>query len=154
MVGKPDLIVSPDLGKQWVVRDEDLPANFCSVQEGGVTPGLRRLVRFTVTTPNIGDADINLGDPNAHVAANDGLYEFATCHNHYHFRHYALYQLIDPNTGFVWRAAKRGFCMLDLEKYGAYPGPNNNDYKFRSCGAVGVPGNQGISKGWSDVYWW
>jgi hypothetical protein len=44
--------------------------------------------------------------------------------------------------------------MLDLEKYGAYPGPNNNDYKFRSCGAVGVPGFHGISKGWSDVYWW
>src|SRR5438034_268570 len=63
-------------------------------------------------------------------------------------------ELIDPNTGHVWRAAKRGFCMLDLEKYGAYLGPNNNDYKFRSCGAVGVPGNQGISKGWSDVYWW
>jgi hypothetical protein len=44
--------------------------------------------------------------------------------------------------------------MLDLEKYGAYPGSNNNEYKFRSCGAVGVPGFQGISKGWSDVYWW
>ncbi len=151
--GAPDLIVSPDLGKQWVVRDEDLPANFCSVQEGGVTPGLRRLVRFTVTTPNIGDADINLGDPNVHVAANDGLYEFATCHNHYHFRHYALYQLVDPNTGFVWRAAKRGFCMLDTDPApasltGQPPGPPF----FRVCGRVGIPGNQGISHGWSDTY--
>jgi Lysyl oxidase len=84
----------------------------------------------------------------------DGLFEFASCHNHYHFRHYALYELIDPRTGFVWRAAKRGFCMIDVEKYQAYTGDADNKPHFRSCGAIGVPGNQGISKGWSDVYNW
>ncbi|HSE38014.1 MAG TPA: lysyl oxidase family protein, partial [Blastocatellia bacterium] len=97
----------------WVVRIEDLLASFCSVEEGDITPGTHKLVRFTVTTPNIGTGDIFVGDPNDHIAANDGLFEFATCHNHYHFRHYALYQLIDPATGYIWRAAKRGFCMLD-----------------------------------------
>src|SRR5687768_7353574 len=82
--GTPDLIVRSDvLGHQWVVRDEKLAAGFCSVVEGGVTPGLRRLVRFTVMTPNVGDADIALGDPNEHAEADDGLYEFASCHNHY-----------------------------------------------------------------------
>ena len=112
----PDLIVRSDvLRDHWLVRVEDLPATFCSVEEGGVTPGERTLIRFTVTTPNVGSGDIFVGDPNAHVAANDGLFEFATCHNHYHFRHYALYQLIDPATGFVWKAAKRGFCMLDTD---------------------------------------
>src|SRR6266568_5405064 len=69
--GLPDLIVSSDLGQQWVVRVEDLPATFCSVEEGGVTPGTHTLVRFTVSTPNIGDADLVLGDPNAHVGAGD-----------------------------------------------------------------------------------
>lgn len=151
--GLPDLILSPDLGKQWVVRDENLKASFCSVQEGGVTPGYHKLIRFTVSTPNIGDADINLGDPNVHVAANDGLYEFATCHNHYHFRHYAKYELVDPSSGKVWRAAKRGFCMLDTDPAPASltnspPGPPY----FRSCGLVGIPGNQGISHGWTDTY--
>jgi hypothetical protein len=111
-------------------------------------------VRFTVSTPNIGDADLTLGDPNDHIAANDGLYEFATCHQHFHFKHYTLYELIDPATGHVWRAAKRGFCMIDIEKYGAYPGPNNNARNYLSCGAPGVPGNQGISKGWADTYVW
>lgn len=151
----PDLIVDQkELHQHWIVRVENFPASFCSVQEGGVTPGEHAVVRFTVSTPNIGTADINLGDPNAHIAANDGLYEFATCHNHYHFRHYALYQLIDPATGTVWRAAKRGFCMIDIEKFNDYPGPNNNPYHYRSCGAVGIPGNQGISVGWADVYVW
>ncbi len=152
--GTPDLIVNSDLlSRQWVVRDEQLDATACSVQEGGITPGDHTIIRFTVETPNIGNADINVGDPNAHIAAGDGLFEFATCHNHYHFRHYALYQLIDPKTGFVWKAAKKGFCMLDTD-----PVPNSTggepprDPQFRSCGAVGIPGNQGISHGWADTY--
>ncbi|MFN2516729.1 MAG: hypothetical protein ABR556_11005, partial [Pyrinomonadaceae bacterium] len=37
----------------------------------------KKLLRFTVSTPNIGTADVNLGDPNDHIAANDGLYELA-----------------------------------------------------------------------------
>jgi hypothetical protein len=141
------------LGAQWLVRDENLSPVACSVEEGGVTPGIRRLVRFTVMTPNIGDADIYVGDPNEHVAAGDGLFELATCHGHYHFRHYALYQLIDPRTGKIWKAAKKGFCMLDTDPnpaslgYGS-PGPG----KYHSCGAVGIPGNQGVTAGWADTY--
>jgi lysyl oxidase len=149
----PDLIVRADvLARQWVVRDENLPASFCSVQEGGITPGTHRLIRFTVMTPNVGDTDIVVGDPNAHVAANDGLFEFATCHQHYHFRHYAKYELIDPGTGYVWRAAKRGFCMLDTDPNPAYFGQPARSPQFRSCGAIGIPGNQGISAGWADTY--
>jgi len=149
----PDLIVRQDiLAYQWVVREENLSPSACSVIEGEVTPGLRRLVRFTVMTPNLGDTDITLGDPNDHVTANDGLYEFASCHRHYHFRHYAIYELVDPRTGFVWRAAKRGFCMLDTDPNPAYYGQAPRQPQFRSCGAVGIPGNQGISAGWADTY--
>jgi Ni/Co efflux regulator RcnB len=149
-----NLIVRSDvLGSQWLVRDEQLSANACSVEEGNVDAGLRRLVRFTVMTPNIGDEDIYVGDPNEHVAAGDGLFELATCHHHYHFRHYALYQLIDPRTGKIWKAAKKGFCMLDTDPnpaslgYGS-PGPG----KYHNCGAVGIPGNQGVTACWADTY--
>ena len=153
-VDGPNLSVRSDvLGSQWVVRDEKISANACSAIEGGVAPGLRRLVRFTVMTPNTGNEDIFVGDPNDHVAADDGLFEFASCHNHFHFRHYALYELVDPRTGRVWSAAKRGFCMLDTDPNpvpvgGVPPGPG----KFRSCGAIGIPGNQGITAGWADTY--
>jgi Lysyl oxidase len=152
-VDLPDLIVRSDvLRNHWLVRVEDLPANFCSVEEGGIEPGERRLLRFTVTTPNIGTADINVGDPNDHIAADDGLFELASCHNHYHFRHYATYELFDED-GNQWKAAKRGFCMLDTDPNpqwldGPVPGPG----EFRNCGAVGIPGHQGISAGWSDTY--
>lgn len=149
----PDLIVDQEsLRQHWVVRVEDLPASFCSVQEGNVTPGERTLLRFTVSTPNNGSADLVVGDPNQRP----DLFEFASCHDHHHVKNYALYQLVDANTGQVWKAAKRGFCMIDIEKYKGYSGAGQPDNKphFNSCGLVGVPGNQGISVGWADIYIW
>jgi hypothetical protein len=120
--GKPDLIVDQKrLLQNWVVRDEKLSADSCSVQEGGITPGEHRLIRFTVSTPNIGTADLVVGDPNVHFNNGDGLFEFASCHHHFHFRHYSLYELIDPKTGHTWRAAKRGFCMIDIENFRNFP---------------------------------
>ena len=152
--GPIDLIVDQKiLQNHWIIRDENIPANACSAIEGGISGGEHRLLRFAVSTPNIGTGDLFLGDPNEHIAANDGLYEFATCHNHFHFRHYALYELIGPD-GHVWRAAKRGFCMIDVA-----PAPQSADFTqktwaYRSCGRPGTPGNQGISAGWADEYWW
>ena len=151
--GLPDLVVREEImAQQWVVRDEKLDAAFCSVIEGGVTPGLHRLARFTVMTANVGDADINVGDPRAHWDANDGLFELATCHAHFHFRNYALYQLIDPATGKVWKAAKAGFCMLDTDPNPAYGGDAPRSPQYRSCGDLTHAGNQGISHGWTDTY--
>ena len=151
--GTPDLLVRADmLGGQWVVRDEQLGATFCSVIEGGITPGLRRLVRFTVGIANVGDADLYVGNPQDHVDAGDGLFEFAQCHRHYHFRNYAKYELIDAATGRVWRAAKRGFCMLDTDPNPAWLGTPPRDHQFRSCGSISSTGNQGVSVGWTDTY--
>lgn len=152
LIGTPDLIVRQDkLAQQWVVRDENLQAGFCSVEEGGVTPGLRRLVRFTVMTPNVGDADLYVGNPADHVA--DGLFELATCHQHYHFKNYAKYELIDPASGKTWRSAKRGFCMLDTDPNPKWLGEESpRTWIFRSCGSYTATGNQGISHGWTDTY--
>lgn len=160
-VGTPDLIVDKkSTENHWRVKSEIVPADACSAIEGGVTPGDRRLLRFTVTTPNIGDADVFVGSPLAHMDPNgdgafsdsDGLFEFASCHNHFHFQHYATYKLIDAKTGKLWRSAKRGFCMLDTDPYETAfrEGPRN----YWSCGTATVDGFQGISKGWSDTYVW
>jgi hypothetical protein len=157
-VGLPDLIVdSKATQNNWLTRVEDFPADFCSVQEGGVTPGTHSVIRFTVTTPNIGDADVFVGSPLAHMDPNgdgdfadsDGLFEFATCHEHFHFQRYATYKLIDAS-GQVWKSAKRGFCMLDTDPYNV----NNGDgtWSYRSCGTDKIDGFQGISDGWADTY--
>lgn len=153
IVGMPDLIVDEkSTENKWRVKDEILSANFCSVQEGGVTPGERRLLRFTVTTPNQGDADVYIGDPNTHYDANDGMYELSSCHGHFHFRNYATYALISASTGKTWRSAKQGFCMLDTDPW--LPELRDAPRNYYSCGRPGRPGFQGISKGWSDTYVW
>jgi hypothetical protein len=157
-VGLPDLIVDASATQQnWVNRTENLPAGFCSVEEGNITPGDHDLLRFTVTTPNIGDADVFVGSPLAHMDPNgdgsfadqDGLFEFATCHQHFHFQHYATYRLIDAN-GRTWKAAKRGFCMLDTDPYNV--GSGDGTWSYRNCGSIAVDGFQGISDGWADTY--
>ena len=156
--GLPDLIVDEKATQQnWIVRVEDLPADFCSVQEGGVTPGTHTIIRFTVTTPNIGSGDVFVGSPLKHMDPNgdgsfadaDGMFEFATCHQHFHFRNYATYRLLDGQ-GHEWKAAKRGFCMLDTDPYNV----NNGDgtWTYRSCGDLTHDGFQGISSGWADTY--
>jgi hypothetical protein len=158
--GLPDLIVdSKATQNNWIVRVEDFPADFCSVQEGGVLPGTHTVVRFTVTTANIGNADVFVGSPLAHMDPNgdgdfsdqDGLFEFATCHKHFHFQHYATYSLVDSK-GKAWKSAKRGFCMLDTDPYNV----NNGDgtWTYRSCGTTTADGFQGISDGWADTYVW
>jgi hypothetical protein len=151
--GGPDLIIDTAvLQHEWLVKDENLPADYCSVVEGEVSPGYHRLIRFTVTAQNIGDQDIYIGDPKVHFDANDGLFEFATCHQHFHFRNYAKYELVDPATGKVWKAAKRGFCMLDTDPNPAYLGQAPRAGQYKSCGSYTEPGNQGITHGWSDTY--
>src|SRR5258708_18900391 len=78
--GLTDVIVRQDvLAQHWIVRDEDLPGTLCSVEEGGITPGMHTVLRFSVSTPNIGTADLLLGDPHVHISNRDGVYELAIC---------------------------------------------------------------------------
>lgn len=154
----PDLIVdSKATQNHWVTRVEDLPANFCSVQEGGVTAGTHKVIRFSVTTPNIGKGDVFVGSPLAHMDPNgdgsfadsDGMFQFAGCHQHFHFQNYATYKLIDEQ-GRTWKAAKRGFCMLDTDPYNV--GTGDGTWTYRNCGSTTRDGFQGVSSGWADTY--
>ena len=42
--------------------------------------------------------------------------------------------------------------MLDTDPNPAWMGQAPGPHYYRSCGLIGVPGNQGISHGWSDTY--
>jgi hypothetical protein len=163
LVGTPDLMVdSHMLAASWVVYEETFASNGCTAIEGGFAGGTYLTLRFSVSTPNIGDADIAIGDPNQHIDPNgdgdfsdsDGLYEFAACHRHYHFRNYARYEILpinsDGSLGSPIQARKMGFCMIDTTPWKATEAPRAAVY--RSCGAPGIPGNQGVSTGWADQY--
>ncbi len=162
--GMADLIVDqPYLAASWVIYEEFISGTSCQAIEGGISEGTHKTLRFSVLTPNIGDADVFIGDPNKHMDPNgdgnvsdsDRLYEFAECHGHFHFRNYATYELFPRNADGTLRAAiqakKRGFCMIDVTPYQSSAGSPMSPV-YRSCGLVGVPGNQGISTGWGDEY--
>jgi hypothetical protein len=98
--------------------------------------GKRRLMRFDTDTPNIGDGDLFLGDPNDYPE----LFDYSPCHRHFHFKSYAKYELFDRKGRLISDGGKRAFCLEDIRNIS---GPPNAAY---TCGF------QGIQKGWADVY--
>jgi hypothetical protein len=166
----PDLIIDQQLlASQIFAIDEKFTSKSCSVVEGVVTkPGTQVVLRFNSSTPNIGQADLFIGDP----AQCPVLFEFSDCHQHQHFTDYAAYRLW-TTTGYAYWVAtrdpgaptnsginaqlldaatasrdlisgrKQGFCMVDSVRYVSGSGPA----KYLSCSS-----NQGISIGWEDTY--
>lgn len=134
----PDLAIAKTrVASSMHVAHQSFSENACVIQEGCIdAPGNRKLLKFDLQTPNFGQGDLFLGDPDA----ND-LFEYSTCHQHYHFLGYARYTLVDDDDVPVANGHKQAFCLLDLEEIDQTAGPAEYD-----CGY------QGISEGWSDVY--
>ncbi len=119
-------------------------AGSCEVMEGCTLPGARRLLRFDLSTPNLGRADLYLGSP-TDTNRPDGAFEFGRCHNHWHLRGYADYRLLDPMGAEVGRGHKQSFCLEDT-------------FRWMNQGRSLCPGeqfgceNQGIHAGYFDLY--
>lgn len=137
----PDLgIDQEDLRQSVLIETQNFPPGHCAVYEGCVDgTGNRRLLRFNTTTPNYGPGDVFMGDPR-----NSTTFEYSSCHDHYHFREYADYRLLDMGGNIVARGHKQAFCLVDLWQPPGLRG--RADPQFSHCGF------QGISAGWADVY--
>ena len=118
------------------IQDMNFDANACELLEGCIgAAGSRRLLRFTTVTANTGNGDLYFGPPELNP-----LFQYSTCHGHYHFSGYAAYELLDTS-GVVVTGHKQAFCLLDtLQITPGAPGP------YYHCG------NQGIGVGWADSY--
>ena len=172
----PDLIVdSLRLKLDTIVTTEKFAANDCAVVEGCVSgKGNHQLLRFTSATPNVGQGDLVIGDPQQCP----NLFHESECHHHLHFKEYADYRLWTDDGYQKWVASrdltqptntgsnaillaqafqngelidghKQGFCIIDTDRYD----PNApNTKKYTLCGTDTVAGNQGLQAGWSDSY--
>lgn len=167
--GCPDLTVDP--AKMAEIRYQTLQfsEDSCSVVEGHTEPGIRDLLRFTFTTPNVGDGDLIIGDPDDHPE----WFDLHTCHGHSHFVEYADYRLWTLDGYAEWKTYrmenpeatdeeafeenpeledefvagnKMGFCVIDIQVYLPVEsfGP-----RYTSCAS-----DQGIQVGWADEYHW
>jgi len=134
--GQPDLIVwAPTLNPK--ITTMTFSTGACEVIEGCAIAGTRRLLVFDTETRNIGTADLVLGNP-----VNNPLFEYAPCHNHYHFRDYANYQLLDASGRQIGLGLKIGFCLEDIRPWDSNAPPTD----IYTCDF------QGIQAGWADVY--
>lgn len=135
----PDLAAdTPRLQESLVEEWKYFAEDDCAIAEGCIlSGGWRRLLRFDLTTPNYGSADLKFGDPTGNP-----LFHYSECHDHFHFDGYARYQLLDAGQNEVARGHKQAFCLLDFEPWtdGARKRPRY------TCE------NQGISQGWADTY--
>ena len=170
--GCPDLVVDADsLAQSWYVRNFNFKETDCTVIEGEVLAGRRRLIRFDSTTPNLGPGALIIGDPFDHPE----WFDLVTCHHHQHFKEYADYRLWTPQGYAIWqslRAASPGLCARDI--LAAHPelasqmvGGHKQGWCVVDlilegpplCSATPDPStyfdcsNQGLGVCWADQYW-
>lgn len=157
----PDLTVDQDRMNPTLTTI-DYPATDCVVVEGMAPAGRHEVVRFATSLPNLGTADLVLGNP----ANEPGRFAWSDCHRHYHVIEYAAYRVWQPEDYLAYARAralapeapadqvlaalppeaqplsthKHARCVIDL----LMVLPVNPTY--RSCN------NQGITVGWADHY--
>ncbi|HVR18053.1 MAG TPA: lysyl oxidase family protein, partial [Polyangiaceae bacterium] len=138
-----DLTVSVERARDTAeVVFRNFAANHCALAEQCIgASGRRRLLRFETYTPNIGTADMRLGVPNT----SNPVFEYSACHDHFHFKGYAEYDLLDANGTVVASGHKQAFCLLDSERFLTTDNTVRRTPQF-DCG------NQGITRGWGDSY--
>tara|TARA_R110002073_G_scaffold300298_2_gene467616 strand:+ start:11391 stop:12470 length:1080 start_codon:yes stop_codon:yes gene_type:complete len=134
---------SIDMGRAQIdlsIGTETFAANSCELDPSEQcvdAAGDRKVLRFSVETLNLGDANISLGPPDENPN-----YEFSACHGHFHFRGYASYRLLGEGGTEILVGRKQAFCLLDSEPYTDDAVPDRTYNCF----------NQGLSAGWADVY--
>lgn len=135
----PDLTVDANrLKSSLQIRWRNFGSSSCAVVEGCVTSGYRKLLRFDVLVPNLGEADLIIGYPAD--PRNSGLFQWSPCHGHYHFEGFAEYRLLS-NSQRIVTGRKQAFCLMDAVQY--WSGSRSRGY---DCDY------QGISVGWADLY--
>ena len=141
--GEPDLVLNLEDLKSDIWFDEIYVApDSCVYQENCVDGvGVRRLMRFSVATGNVGATDYLLGDP---AQLNDEVV-FSPCHNHYHYTDYANYELRQGDR-LVRQGHKQAFCLMDIRPMSGVDPTAIRPRARYNCRY------QGISAGWEDVY--
>lgn len=133
----PDLIVNGDaIVNSLYTETMMVSEGDCYISEGCLNGfGEREIVRFSTHIKNIGDIDYYIGSP----SVENEQFEFGDCHNHWHHKGYAKYDLFTLDGDYMPIGFKNGFCVMDLECSGG------GSFQY-GCS------NMGISAGCGDIY--
>jgi hypothetical protein len=124
----------------FYIEERDFPADSHDVQDGCITAGGHRVLRFDFLSHNAGNADLVIGSP----AARPDLFVWSPGHGHYHLKDFNEFLLFDAGGNLATVGYKQAFCAIDIERIDPWApaAPQFND-----CNS-----NQGISAGYADVY--
>jgi len=126
--------------RNFAISTQSFSANDHDVQDGCVTPGSHKIMRFDFLSYNAGNSDLVIGSP----ASRPDLFVWSAGHGHYHLRDFNEFLLFNANGGLATIGYKQAFCAIDIERIG--PNASANP-RFANCNT-----DQGISSGWADVY--
>ena len=126
--------------RSFAISTQTFTANDHDVQDGCVTPGSHKIMRFDFLSYNAGNSDLVIGSP----ASRPDLFVWSAGHGHYHLRDFNEFLLFNANGGLATIGYKQAFCAIDIERIG--PNASANP-RFANCNT-----DQGISSGWADVY--
>ena len=135
----PDLIVLADVvSSSLYTTTMNVSQTDCYIEEGCLNGfGTRELIRFTTHIKNIGELDYYIGTTSQ--ANQTGQFEWGECHNHWHYKGYAKYDLFTMDGALIPIGFKNGFCVMDLEC---------SDGGSATYGCS----NMGIAAGCGDIY--
>ncbi|WP_437289448.1 lysyl oxidase family protein [Sorangium sp. So ce406] len=121
---------------------QTFPADACEILEGCIGgPGRRHLLQFEARIENTGPGHLDPGPE-----FDSPLFEYAQCHQHFHFLDFADYRLLDGDGAIIAQGHKQAFCLVDMEPLDPEdPAPRG----FPSAGGAGC---NFLSAGWADVY--
>ena len=146
----PDLVVLADVVSSSLYSTTmNVNATDCYIEEGCLNGfGTRELIRFTTHIKNIGDLDYYIGTT---ASTNQtGQFEWGECHNHWHYKGYAKYDLFTMEGSLIPIGFKNGFCVMDLEcsDGGSFTYGCSNMGIASGCGDIY---SSGLSCQWIDV---
>jgi len=98
--------------RNFYIQDQTFSASDHDVQDGCVTPGSHRLLRFDFLSHNAGDADLVIGSP----AARPDLFVWSAGHGHYHLKDFNQFLLFDTAGNLATVGYKQAFCAIDIER--------------------------------------
>jgi hypothetical protein len=156
---QPDFRINRESAAQslWLSH-ETFAADSCELEERCVSgSGERRLLNFEGRIENVGRADFSPGPEE-----DNPLFEYSACHDHYHFRDFTDYRLLDASGQPVAVGHKQSFCLVnsapvDVEDTPAPPGtrPEPFPQRLEEVPHLEEPGGGGcnfLRAGWADIY--
>lgn len=126
--------------RSFSVSTELFSSGSHDIEDGCVTPGVHRIMRFDFLTHNKGSSDLVAGNPADHPE----WYVESASHGHYHLIDFNEFRLYDAAGDPTAAGGKQAFCLIDIERID----PNSVALaQFTDCNT-----NQGVSAGWADLY--